>query len=308
MLNSEFIKFPTNSKYDFQAIRWLDKIDHYELIFTDDFVTPTSGSGRPGKIPLSFSHGNSILTDVITDMREGNKSKEVHVFVGSFGGEVAALNMILQQLITYEHRVGINLGTACSCGWMLLFACQERYVSPFSQAMYHDISSYCGGKHAELQLSAEFMGRWQDELLKITDTANVLTEKELELGRTTEVWLTGKDLIDRGAAKDYSKYLTRQIPVPMRKCIANPFGQIFVKALDGWVLLEVKEYHKVSYQDIVDSFNMSPGEFMAQFELSKDSKARSKKKTSEKVKTKRKNSAEKGGAKNGCETQEKQSA
>ena len=308
MFNTEISKLPANSKYDFQAIRWLDKIDHYELIFTDDFVTPTSGSGRPGKMQLPFFHGNSILTDVITDMREGKKSKEVHVFVGSFGGEVAALNMILQQLITYEHRVGINLGTACSCGWMLLFACQERYVSPFSQAMYHDISSYCGGKHAELQLSAEFMGRWQDELLKITDTANVLTKKELELGRTTEVWLTGKDLIDRGAAKDYSEYLKRQIPVPMCKCILTPYGQIFLKTADGWSFLEIKKHHKASYQDIVEAFNTSPEELIAQIELNKAKKARSKKKMPESVKIKQKTSEEKGGVQNGCETQKKQSA
>ena len=308
MFNPEIIKLPANSKYDFQAIRWLDKIDHYELIFTDDFVTPTSGSGRPGKMPFSFPHGNSILTDIITDMREGQKSKEVHVFVGSFGGEVAALNMILQQLMTYEHRVGINLGTACSCGWMLLFACQERYVSPFSQAMYHDISSYCGGKHSELQHSAEFMGRWQDELLKITDTAKVLTKKELELGRTTEVWLTGKDLIDRGAAKDYSEYLTRQIPVPMCKCIMTPFGQIFLKTADGWSFLEVKKHHKASYKDIVEAFNTSPEELIAQIELSKAKKACSKKKTQASAKRKPTANIEKGGSQPSSETSEKQSA
>ena len=115
-----------NNKYDNRPIRWLDKKDHYELIFTDDFITPSSGFWDG-----PMDNGNSQLTDIVLDMRAGDKSKEVHVFVGSFGGEVAALNMILQQLLTYEYRVGINLGTACSCGWMLLFACQERYVSPF---------------------------------------------------------------------------------------------------------------------------------------------------------------------------------
>jgi len=200
-----------DSKYNRSAIRWLDKHDHYELVFTDDFVAPSS-SGRPGIPGSGFPSifGNSVLTDIIIDMRNGDKDKEVHVFVGSFGGEVVALNMILQQLLTYHHRVGINLGTACSCGWMLLFACQERYVSTFSQAMYHDISCLCTGKHSEMQRNAAFMNRWQKELLKCTDTEKVLTKQEMKLAQTSEVWFTGSELIERGAAKDYSEYLARE--------------------------------------------------------------------------------------------------
>ena len=251
-------KMMEEGKYENKAIRWLDKGDHYELIFTDDFITPSSsGMGRQGSMPFPPLFGNSLLTDVILDMRDGIKEKEVHVFVGSFGGEVAALNMILQQLLTYQYRVGINLGTACSCGWMLLFACHERYVSPFSQAMYHDISSICGGKHTEVQRNAEFMGRWQKELLKITDTAKVLTEKELELGRTTEVWLTGRELIDRGAAKDYSEYLNRVIPMPM-PCFVNIRGEIFGNTMEGWVHMARKDEKPLCYADLVKLANTEP--------------------------------------------------
>lgn len=242
------------NKYANQAVRWEEYPDHYELIFTDDFITPSSSGIRPGNAANPFRMGNSILTDIIMDMRRGDKSRELHVFVGSFGGEVAALNMILQQLLTYEYRVGINLGTACSCGWMLFFACQERYVSPFSQAMYHDISSVCGGKHSELHLSAEFMGRWQKELLKITDTAAVLTEKELELGRTTEVWFTGRELIDRGAAKDYNDYLSRQIPYPSG-AIAMTGNRCFTKIHGCWTELEIKSCRPVEYQEVLAAFN-----------------------------------------------------
>jgi ATP-dependent protease ClpP protease subunit len=245
-------------KYDNKAIRWLDKGSHYELIFTDDFVTPSStGAGKqgPGLFPPIF--GSALLTDIILDMRDGIKEKEVHVFVGSFGGEVAALNMILQQLLTYHYRVGINLGTACSCGWMLLFACHERYVSPFSQAMYHDISTVCGGKHTELQRNAEFMGRWQKELLKITDTAKVLTEKELELGRTSEVWLTGRELIDRGAARDYEEYQNRVIPMPM-PCFVNVNGKIYGCSMGGWVRMEKTDEKPLSYAELVKLANSAP--------------------------------------------------
>lgn len=241
-------------KYVNATIRWIDKGSHYELIFTDDFVTPSSNSLNSEKGFLMPRFGSALLTDIIMDMREGDKSKEVHVFIGSFGGEVAALNMILQQLLSYEYRVGINLGTACSCGWILLFACHERYVSPFSQAMYHDISSICGGKHTEVQRNAEFMGRWQKELLKISDTVNVLTEKELELGKTTEVWLTGEELIQRGAAKDYQEYLHRSIPMPAF-CCAFVRGKYYAKTPEGWREVCMTDQKTLSYAELLRIVN-----------------------------------------------------
>lgn len=247
-------------KYRGATIRWIDETDHYELIFTDDFITPSSNSLRTGsaKNGIMALGGNSLLTDVILDMRKGNKQKEVHVFVGSFGGEVAALSMILQQLLCYRYRVGINLGTACSCGWMLLFACPERYVSPFSQTMYHDISNLAFGKHSELRSNAEFMSLWQKELLHVTDTQKVLTDKELELGRTSEVWLTGRQLIERNAAKDYSEYLHRQVPAE-EMCNINGELLKYSPFDGGWVEYSRKENSTVlSYAEVLKKINSEP--------------------------------------------------
>ena len=36
----KFAKISESGKYDGSTIRWLDKGDHYELIFTDDFIPP----------------------------------------------------------------------------------------------------------------------------------------------------------------------------------------------------------------------------------------------------------------------------
>ena len=260
MMKEFFGEIEKSSKYARQAIRWEDKGDHYELIFTDDFVTPSSAGLRQSNGLIAFNSGSALLTDIVMDMRNGNKHKEVHVFVGSFGGEVAALNMILQQLLTYDYRVGINLGTACSCGWMLLFACQERYVSAFSQAMYHDMSTVCGGKHSELQRNAEYMARWQKELLKITDTVKVLAEKELELGRTTEVWLTGRELIERGAAREYSEYLNRKIPMPGIGLMMGHDGY-YIPGPQGWTKVELVEHETISYAELLQRLN-SPAELV----------------------------------------------
>lgn len=57
-------------KYDNENIRFLDKGSHYELIFTDDFVTPPSNISRNGFSAISPRiSGTSLLTDIIMDWK-----------------------------------------------------------------------------------------------------------------------------------------------------------------------------------------------------------------------------------------------
>ncbi len=194
-----------SSKYEGKAIRFLDKGDHYELVFTDDFSTPGTPA-LPAVIP------NNVLTDIVCDMRDADKDRELHIFVGSYGGEVCALNMILQEACLFRHRVGVNLGMADSCGWMLFFSCQERYAAPHSQFMYHEMSCFMGGKVSETSRINKYHREWWDSLIALTFTKDVLTEEEFKLGETSEVFLTGAELIRRGQVNDYRYYSKRIIP------------------------------------------------------------------------------------------------
>lgn len=192
-----------DSKYKEKPLRFLDKGDHYELIFTDEFVYPSSRQ-------FDQSSGSYfIITDIILDMKNADKNKELHIFIGSFGGEVVCLNMIFQQVLSFKYRVGINLGMADSCGWMLYFTCQERYTSKFSQFMYHEMSTFTHGKVKEIERHVNYDKKWWNELIKHTDSEKVLTKEELRLGESTEIYLTGREIIERGFALDYEKYLDR---------------------------------------------------------------------------------------------------
>lgn len=233
-------------KYKNQPIRFEDKGDHYELIFTDEFNVPTSGTMMQGGKPYT------ILTDIVTDMRNANHNKELHIFIASYGGEVHALSMILQQVFEFKYRVAINMGMADSCGWMLTFACQERYGSPFCDYMYHEMSSGSWGKTVEMKHQNEFAQKWWKELFNRTDTKNVLTEEELKLGETSEVWFTGAELIKRGAIRDYAEYADRIIPVPSDCWKAG--DSIYIKEGDEYVLYK-KDKKKLDYKALLKEFN-----------------------------------------------------
>lgn len=212
----------TDDKYNNKAIRFIDKSDHYELIFNDFFDTPTDGvyGDRP----------YTIITDVILDMKEADKTKELHIFVGSYGGSVHCLNMLIQQITRFKYVVGINLGYACSCGFMLLAYCNEIYTTEYATFLYHSMSSLMYGKVSENKNSITFQEKWWNILLDNSNVKKILTQEELKLGETSEVWLTGKDLIERHIANDYNNcYTLRPIPKPIDGEFYQIGGDIYRK-------------------------------------------------------------------------------
>lgn len=220
MINNNNTKGPfIEDKYKDRAVRFYDKGDHYELILADQFVYP--GSYSADEAP------DNTLVDVVQDMRAADKTKELHILVSSYGGAVSALAMLLQQIVEFEYRVGVNLGTACSCGFMVLMYCHELYCSPFSEFMFHDMTSISYSKVKEMRSYAAFGESWWQTIIDQSFVDRCLTPEELKTGETTEVWLTGKDMIDRHAANPYKHYPSRRIPRPAQLDIYQINGRVF---------------------------------------------------------------------------------
>lgn len=192
------VKLPSADKYDNKPLRFKDCESHYELIFADIFRMPDKDY--------------TASTDVFVDLKEADKNKELHIYINSYGGEVACLTMLMQPILEFKHRVTISSGSAMSAGFVL-FACgTERYVNPFHTFMYHASSSFAGGKGLEIKKLGEFIQKEYEAIIEVSGLKDILTKKELELGETSEVWLMGSELIERGSAKDYSEFSKRSSP------------------------------------------------------------------------------------------------
>lgn len=184
-------------KYSNKAIRFLDKNTHYELIFTDEF--PSSG------------RFNSVITDILIDLKEAVKTKELHIFINSIGGVLTTLTALMQQIREFEYIVTVVMGEADSAGFMLWALGDEKYCSKYSQLMYHSASTLMEGKLSELANYSEHMMDSMQIIAEELHIEDLLTKEEIEKGEHTEVWISGKELINRGKAKDYSEYVNREI-------------------------------------------------------------------------------------------------
>ena len=196
----------TSNKYDNKALRFYDKDDHYELWFMDDFNTPGSGKMWEGDSEYT------LICDITEELHNGDPNKELHIFIWSFGGAVDTLSTLLQCIEKYRRKVAVNLGCCDSCGWMLFFACDERYAAKHSEFLYHEPSLFQYGKQEECAARIEFQRKRLAAMFLNENLRQFLTPDEQKLGQTTEIWFTGDEMISRGACWDYSCYRNRIAP------------------------------------------------------------------------------------------------
>lgn len=207
---------PSN-KYDGKPIKFLDKKINYQLIFTS-----------------SFEHADQdkpLYNDLLLDLKDADKSKQLHIWINSIGGSVSTL-MLLQSLIEqFEYVITIGTGEIDSAGFMLWCLGDERYLYSKTCCMYHSMSSGNVGKAQQLKEYGDYMERFQQIFENIVLEKQILTKEQVEKGRLTQIWLMGSDLIERNKAIDFSQYKLRQ---SMQKIQGFKMDNLFyVKDIQG---------------------------------------------------------------------------
>ncbi len=230
-----------NDEYFNQPVLFRDCDDHYELIYTGEFE--------------DVGRDSIAVTKLIQDLKDGNKDTELHILINSIGGSVDNLSFVLQQVLQYHHRVTVCCGSALSAGFILWACGHERYVSPYSELMYHTIYSGYEGKGTELASYGNHIERLNDELMDAVGMDSLISAKDMQMGKTTEVWYIGKDFIDSGKAMEYSEYSKRHIPLSVGIMVAGD-NRFFAKSEDDQYLeLVVKNDALYDYRDILEINN-----------------------------------------------------
>ena len=145
--------------------------------------------------------GDVSANNLSRQLAEMQGVTEIHVFINSYGGEVAEGLAIYNALKRHPAKVVTYCdGFACSIASVIFMAGEERIMCNPSFLMIHDAWSFAQGNADELRKQA-------DDLEKIT-TASVeaymarcnLTEEELRAKMKAETWLTHSEAVEMGFA------------------------------------------------------------------------------------------------------------
>ena len=188
----------SDDKYKDKPLKFRDCGDHYELVFADLFMHPDKDY--------------TVATEIMIDLKDADKNKEIHVYINSDGGCCSNLSMIVQQLLEFHHCVTIVIGNAISAGFVLFCCGKERYVSAYSELMFHGITAFAFNKASEISAIGKHVEGLERTLFDAVDIRDILIDAEIEKGKTTEIWFLGEEMIKRGVAKDFSKFKERAMP------------------------------------------------------------------------------------------------
>lgn len=226
----------SDDEYFMEPVRFKDCDDHYELVYTGEFE--------------SVGKESAELTKLMQDLKDGDKDTPLIILVNSIGGDVESLSMLLQQVLQYRHRVTVCCGAALSAGFILWACGHERYVSPYSELMYHTIYSGYEGKGVELSSYGKHVENLTDLIMRAVHMEDIISKEDLERGKSTEVWYTGEDFIKSGKAMDYVDFLKREPPVQVLITLAG--NRFFARSGNGFVELKIDGSKEYTYDDLMN--------------------------------------------------------
>ena len=87
-MNNFMFPFNKDDNYFKEPVSFKDCDDHYELIYTGEFE--------------SIGRNSTEMINLLRDLKEGNKDKELHILISSIGGDVENLILILQQVLLHQ--------------------------------------------------------------------------------------------------------------------------------------------------------------------------------------------------------------
>lgn len=154
------------------------------------------------------------------------------VYITSGGGRVDLLMELYNALKKFDHVITVVNSDASSAGFMLWATGDVRVVCDHAEMMIHRESGGSMGKTDQMIDRVDFMKRRFEKIFAMF-CDDVLSEEEKQRARLTEVWFTGEDMIERGAAISWDQF---------QQLDTQPYNSVEIIERDGAAYLRQGNY------------------------------------------------------------------
>lgn len=108
------------------------------------------------------------------------EAKPIRLYINSYGGSIYDGLSIVNTILTSKTKViGICTGYAMSMGLGIYVACHERWAMPYTNFMYHELSSSASGRAEEIKRATQEYERLQKMYDHILTSRTSLSQKKL---------------------------------------------------------------------------------------------------------------------------------
>lgn len=131
---------------------------------------------------------------------------EIHVFINSYGGEVAEGLAIYNALKRHNAKVITYCdGFACSIASVIFMAGDERVMNEASLLMIHNAWTYAMGNSAELRKQADDLEKITQASVEAYKAHSSLSEEEIKALMDAESWILPEEAFSYGFATKVKK-------------------------------------------------------------------------------------------------------
>lgn len=131
---------------------------------------------------------------------------EIHVFINSYGGEVAEGLAIYNALKRHNAKVITYCdGFACSIASVIFMAGDERVMNEASLLMIHNAWTYAIGNSAELRKQADDLEKITQASVEAYKAHSSLSEEEIKALMDAESWILPEEAFSYGFATKVKK-------------------------------------------------------------------------------------------------------
>ena len=108
------------------------------------------------------------------------EAKPIRLYINSYGGSIYDGLSIVNTILTSKTKViGICSGYVMSMGLGIYVACHERWAMPYTNFMYHELSSSASGRAEEIKRATQEYERLQKMYDHILTSRTSLSQKKL---------------------------------------------------------------------------------------------------------------------------------
>jgi len=148
-------------------------------------------------------HTASVLCAQLLFLESQDSSKDITLYINSPGGLVTA-GMAIYDTMQYVSTdiQTIVLGQACSMGSLLASAGTKgkRLMLPHSRHMIHQPLGGASGQATDVQIRANELLRWKDELTKIYEKTTRQPLEKLKDDMERDKFMTPQEAVEYGLA------------------------------------------------------------------------------------------------------------
>lgn len=131
-------------------------------------------------------------------LSQARRGDVFHVHINNLGGYISSANMIYYALVNSKAKIiGHLSGDVASAATVIVMACDNIEVTPYTQFMIHNYSGGVQGKGKEAKDQMDFVNNEINESFR-DYYAGFLTEDEItDIVDDHDIWLNSKQVLER---------------------------------------------------------------------------------------------------------------